>query len=156
WRYVLLAAAVQTLLIVGFLEADRLYAVALSPFEALIVVMVVVVLLVVGAVIAARWLGGIKKERLVFTAAEWFLTVCVGWSIAALYYRWFDGTAILDLQLHDTYFVMRYSFECGFFAVLFGLFAAAYYAYPYVVRRPLKRGLGVVHFWVTYLGSCIV
>ncbi len=57
--------------------------------------------------------------------------------------------ALLDLHLHDTYYVIGHFHYVVAPGVLFGLFAAIYHWYPKITGRKMGNFLGHLHFWPT-------
>src|SRR5438309_10811940 len=60
---------------------------------------------------------------------------------------------ILDIQLHDTYFVVRHFHLIMGVAAIFGIFAATYYWFPKMFGRKMNETLGRIHFFVTLAGT---
>lgn len=54
---------------------------------------------------------------------------------------------LVDLHLHDTYYVIGHFHYVVAPGILFGLFAGIYYWYPKMYGRYMNRTLGHLHFW---------
>ncbi|MGH9580886.1 MAG: cytochrome c oxidase subunit I, partial [Terriglobales bacterium] len=65
----------------------------------------------------------------------------------------FLAQPILDIYLHDTYFVVGHFHLIMGVAAIFGIFAATYYWFPKMFGRMLNEGLGKAHFWMTFVGT---
>jgi len=65
----------------------------------------------------------------------------------------FLGNVVVDVPLSDTYFVVAHFHMVMGVSPVLVLFAAIYHWYPVVTGRMLHRGLGKLHFWVTFLGA---
>ena len=61
-----------------------------------------------------------------------------------------------DFMFHDTYYIIASQHLSFAVALVFGIFCAIYYAYPRVFRRPLNKLLSYIHFWITFIGACIL
>ena len=64
----------------------------------------------------------------------------------------FLGQPVLDLYLHDTYFVVAHFHLIMGVAAIFGIFSAIFYWFPLVFGRMLNETLGKLHFFATFIG----
>jgi cytochrome c oxidase subunit I+III len=58
----------------------------------------------------------------------------------------------LDLQVHDTFFVVAHFHYVLIGGAVFPLFAAIYYWFPKWTGRLLDKSLGLWHFWLFFIG----
>ena len=65
----------------------------------------------------------------------------------------FLAQPVLDIQLHDTYFVVGHFHLIMGVAAIFGIFAATYYWFPKMFGRMMHEGMGRVHFFFTLAGT---
>jgi cytochrome c oxidase subunit I+III len=98
------------------------------------------------------WLATIFGGRLVlktplyFVLAFFFILVLGGLTGIML------GAVPLDLQVHDTYFVVAHLHYVLLGGAVFPLFGAVYYWFPKVSGRLLSERLGLWHFWLFFGG----
>ncbi|HJQ67016.1 MAG TPA: cytochrome c oxidase subunit I [Gemmatimonadales bacterium] len=57
-----------------------------------------------------------------------------------------------DLQQTDTYYVVAHFHYVLFGGTIMGLFSGMYYWWPKMMGRLLSERLGLVHFWLTFIG----
>jgi cytochrome c oxidase subunit 1 len=57
-----------------------------------------------------------------------------------------------DLQQTDTYYVVAHFHYVLFGGTMMGLFAGMYYWWPKMTGRLLSEPLGLIHFWLTFIG----
>jgi len=68
----------------------------------------------------------------------------------------FLAQPVLDIPLHDTYFVVGHFHLIMGVAAIFGMFAGTYYWFPKMFGRMMNETLGKWHFVITFIGTyCI-
>src|SRR5690554_906378 len=82
------------------------------------------------------------------------------WFGVFLRFWWFDwtlcGNAALDINLHDTYFVVAHFHLVMGSASIFGMLSGVYHWYPKMFGRMMNEKLGYLHFWLTFIGAYLV
>lgn len=68
----------------------------------------------------------------------------------------FLGNASLDIQLHDTYFVVAHFHLVMGSAAIFGMMAGIYHWFPRMYGRLMNKTLGYIHFWLTFISAYLV
>lgn len=63
------------------------------------------------------------------------------------------GDSTLDINVHDTYFVVAHFHLVMGISALYGLFAGVYHWFPKMFNRMMNKNLGYVHFWLTAIGA---
>jgi cytochrome c oxidase subunit I len=86
------------------------------------------------------------KTPLLFVLAFFFILVIGGMTGIML------GAVPLDLQLHDTYFVVAHLHYVLLGGAVFPLFGAFFYWFPKVTGRLLDERLGRWQFWLFFIG----
>jgi cytochrome c oxidase subunit 1 len=86
------------------------------------------------------------KPPLLFVLGFFFILVIGGLTGIML------GSVPLDLQVHDTYFVVAHLHYVLIGGAVFPLFAAIYYWFPKVTGRVMNERLGQWHFWLYFIG----
>lgn len=59
------------------------------------------------------------------------------------------GDSTLDINVHDTYFVVAHFHLVMGISALYGMFAGIYHWFPKMYGRMMNKNLGYIHFWVT-------
>ena len=123
----------------------------MSPFLGSLFVVTTLAIAIPSAVKAFNWLFTIARARIRFTSASLFALGVVSLFVTGGLTGIFLGTNAVDIQLHDTYFVVGHFHFIMAGAGLFGAFAAVYFWYPKMFGRMLDERLGKIHFWITFL-----
>ena len=63
----------------------------------------------------------------------------------------FNGSAPVDIYIHDTYFVVAHFHYTLISNVFFAGFAGLYYWFPKMFGRMMNEALGKIHFWLTFI-----
>jgi len=101
--------------------------------------------------LATLWRGNIK-----FTPAMLFAIGLVSFFISGGLTGIFLGNAALDINLHDTYFVVAHFHLVMGSAAIFGMLAGVYHWYPRMFGRMMSSKLGYLHFWLTFIAAYLV
>ncbi|AON54647.1 cytochrome c oxidase subunit I [Herbaspirillum seropedicae] len=97
--------------------------------------------------ISTIWLGRpVFKTPLLFVLAFFFILVMGGLTGLML------ASVPLDLQLHDTYFVVAHLHYVLLGGAIFPLFGGFYYWFPKFTGRMLDERLGRWNFWLFFVG----
>jgi len=103
------------------------------------------------AVKVFNWLGTLWGGQIRFTAAMCFAIAFVSMFIIGGLSGIFMAATPVDIQIHDTYFIVAHIHYVLFTGSLFGIFGAVYYWYPKMFGRKMDERLGRWHFCLTFL-----
>ncbi|WP_316769260.1 cbb3-type cytochrome c oxidase subunit I [Pedobacter frigiditerrae] len=101
--------------------------------------------------LATLWRGNIR-----FTPAMLFAIGLVSFFISGGLTGIFLGNAALDINLHDTYFVVAHFHLVMGSAAIFGMLAGVYHWFPKMFGKMMNAKLGYLHFWLTFICAYLV
>jgi cytochrome c oxidase subunit 1 len=99
-----------------------------------------------------NWIGTLWGGRVEFKTPLLFAVGMVALFIIGGLSGIMHGSPPIDIQQHDTYFVVAHLHYVFFGGTVFGLFAGIHYWWPKVTGRMLGEGLGKLSFWVMFIG----
>ncbi|MBW3534393.1 MAG: cytochrome c oxidase subunit I [Gemmatimonadetes bacterium] len=99
-----------------------------------------------------NWIATMWGGRIWFTTAQLFSIGLVAVFTIGGVTGVMHASAPVDLQQHDTYFVVAHFHYVIVGGVMMGIFAGFYYWFPKVTGRMPNEFLGKVHFWTSMVG----
>ena len=145
--YAIIAIGTLSFLVWG----HHMFVSGMSPILGSIFVTTTLAIAIPSAVKVFNWLATLWRARIRFTTPMLFALAVVSLFVTGGLTGVFLGTNAVDIQLHDTYFVVAHFHFIMAGAGLFGAFAAIYYWFPKMFGHFMNAKLGKVHFWFTFL-----
>ncbi len=153
-------AMVISLLGITFLSfivwAHHMFVSGMNPFLGSVFMLLTLIIAVPSAVKVFNYLTTLWKGNLVFTPAMLFSIGLVSLFISGGLTGIFLGNSAIDIQLHDTYFVVAHFHLVMGSASFFGMMAGIYHWFPKMFGRMMDERLGYIHFWFTFVGVYLV
>ena len=150
-------AMVFSILAIGFLSfivwAHHMFMSGINPFIANFFVIFTLIIAVPSAVKVFNWITTLYGGNIRFTTAMLFCIGFVSMFISGGLTGIFLGNSTIDIQMHDTYFVVAHFHIVMGIAAFFGMFAGIYHWYPKMFSRFMNETLGKIHFWGTLIGA---
>jgi cytochrome c oxidase subunit 1 len=150
-------AMVYSILAIGFLSfivwAHHMFMSGVNPFISNFFVIFTLIIAVPSAVKVFNWISTLYKGNIRFTSALLFAIGFVSMFISGGLTGIFLGNSAIDIQLHDTYFVVAHFHIVMGIAAFFGMFAGVYNWFPRMYGRFMNETMGRIHFWITLVGA---
>jgi cytochrome c oxidase subunit 1 len=150
-------AMVFSILAIGVLSflvwAHHMYMTGLNPFISNIFVLFTLIIAVPSAVKVFNWIATIWGGNMRYNSASLFSIGFVSLFISGGLTGLFLGNSIIDIQQHDTYFVVAHFHVVMGVSAMFGMFAGIYHWFPRMFGRFMNETLGQIHFWGTMIGA---
>ena len=136
--------------------AHHMFVSGLNPFLGSIFMLLTLIIAIPSAVKVFNYLTTLWKGNIVFTPAMLFSIGLVSFFISGGLTGIFLGNSAIDIQLHDTYFVVAHFHLVMGSAAFFGMMAGVYHWFPKMFGRMMDERLGYLHFWLTFIGIYLV
>lgn len=153
-------AMIGSMLGIAFLSfivwAHHMFVSGMNPFLGTIFMFLTLIIAVPSAVKAFNYITTLFRGNIIFTPAMLFSIGLVSLFISGGVTGIILGNSALDIQLHDTYFVVAHFHLVMGSAAFFGMMAGVYHWFPKMFGRMMNDTLGYIHFWLTFIGAYLV
>jgi len=150
-------AMVYAMLSIGFLGfmvwGHHMFMSGMSPYTAFAFSIMTMGIGVPSAIKTFNWLGTIWRGRIRFHSPMLFAVGFVSLFVTGGISGPFLAQPVLDIYLHETYFVIAHFHLIMGVASIFGIFGATYYWFPKMFGKMMNETLGKLHFWLTFVGA---
>ena len=136
--------------------AHHMFVTGLNPFLGSIFTVFTLLIAIPSAIKVFNWIVTLYKGNIRYTPAMLFAIGFVALFIVGGLTGIFLGNSAIDIDLHDTYFVVAHFHLVMGIAAFFGMFAGVYHWFPKMFGRFLNRTLGYIHFWVTFVAAYLI
>jgi cytochrome c oxidase subunit 1 len=136
--------------------AHHMFVTGMNPFLGSIFMLLTLIIAVPSAVKIFNYVTTLWKGNLRFTPAMLFSIGLVSFFLTGGITGIFLGNSAVDIQLHDTYFVVAHFHLVMGSASFFGMLAGIYHWFPKMFGRMMDDRLGYIHFWFTFIGVYLV
>jgi cytochrome c oxidase subunit 1 len=150
-------AMVGSILMIAFLSfivwGHHMFVTGMNPFLGTVFTFTTLLIAIPSAVKAFNYLTTLWKGNLQLTPAMLFSIGLVSTFITGGLTGIILGDSALDINVHDTYFVVAHFHIVMGLSAIFGLFAGVYHWYPKMFGRMMIRPLGYAHFALTFIAA---
>ncbi|MCP4521258.1 MAG: cytochrome c oxidase subunit I [Cytophagales bacterium] len=153
-------AMIASILGIAFLSfivwGHHMFSSGMNPFLGSVFMFLTLIIAIPSAVKAFNYITTLWKGNIIFTPAMLFSIGLVSLFVSGGVTGIALGNSALDIQLHDTYFVVAHFHLVMGAASFFGMVAGIYHWFPKMFGRMMDDRLGYVHFWLTFIGVYMV
>lgn len=153
-------AMIASLLAISFLSfvvwAHHMFVTGMNPFLGSVFMFLTLIIAVPSAVKVFNYLTTLWRGNIVFTPGMLFSIGMVSFFISGGLTGIFLGNSALDINLHDTYFVVAHFHLVMGSSSFFAMLAGVYHWFPKMFGRMMDTRLGTIHFWLTFVGVYLV
>jgi len=134
----------------------HMFVTGMNPFLGGVFMITTLIIAVPSAVKTFNWLATLWRGNIRFKPAMLFAIGMVSFFISGGLTGIFLGNAALDINLHDTYFVVAHFHLVMGSAAIFGMLAGVYHWFPKMFGKLMDEKLGYLHFWLTFICAYLV
>jgi cytochrome c oxidase subunit 1 len=146
-------AMIMSIIAIAFLSTivwgHHMFISGMNPFLGSVFTFTTLLIAIPSAVKAFNYITTLWKGNLQMNPAMLFSIGLVSTFITGGLTGIILGDSTLDINVHDTYFVVAHFHLVMGISALYGMFAGVYHWFPKMFGRMLNKNLGYVHFWVT-------
>jgi cytochrome c oxidase subunit I len=155
--YMAMVGSIAAIVILAFLVwAHHMFVSGMNPLLSSVFVLTTLLIAVPSAIKVFNWLTTLWRGNIRFTPAMLFSIGFVSIFISGGLTGIFLGNSTLDIQLHDTYFVIAHFHLVMGVAGFMGMFAGIYHWFPKMFGRFTNNAMAYIHFWVTLIGAYLI
>ncbi|WP_439153195.1 cytochrome c oxidase subunit I [Winogradskyella sp.] len=146
-------AMVASILAIAFLSTivwgHHMFISGMNPFLGSVFTFTTLLIAIPSAVKAFNYITTLWKGNLQMNPAMLFSIGLVSTFITGGLTGIILGDSALDINVHDTYFVVAHFHLVMGISALYGVFAGIYHWFPRMFGRMMNKNLGYLHFWIT-------
>ena len=150
-------AMIGSILAIGFLSfivwGHHMFVTGMNPFIGSVFVFTTLLIAIPSAVKVFNYLTTLWKGSIVLTPAMMFAIGLVSTFITGGVTGIILADSALDINIHDTYFVVAHFHIVMGMSAVFGMFGGVYHWFPKMYGRMMNLRLGYIHFWITIVGA---
>ncbi|PJR03207.1 cytochrome c oxidase subunit I [Avrilella dinanensis] len=146
-------AMIVSLLAIAFLSTivwgHHMFVSGMNPFLGSVFTFTTLLIAIPSAVkafnyITTLWRGNIQMNPgMLFSIA--FVSTFISGGLTGIIL----GDSTLDIQVHDTYFIIAHFHLVMGVSAIYGMFSGIYHWFPKMFGRMMNKNLGYIHFWIT-------
>ena len=149
-------AMIGSMLVIAFLSfvvwGHHMFITGMNPFLGSVFVFTTLLVAIPSAVKVFNYITTLWRGNIQFTPQILFAIGLVSTFITGGLTGIILGDSALDINIHDTYFVVAHFHIVMGSSAIFGMFAGVYHWFPKMYGRMMNKKLGYIHFWLTIIG----
>lgn len=148
-------AMIGSILAIGFLSfivwGHHMFITGMNPFLGSVFVFTTLLIAIPSAVKAFNYITTLWKGNLKYSPAMLFAVGLVSTFVTGGVTGIILADSALDINVHDTYFVVAHFHIVMGASAIFGMFCGVYHWFPRMFGRMMNNKLGYAHFWITFI-----
>lgn len=132
--------------------AHHMFVSGMDPFLGSVFSLTSFIIAVPSSIKVFNWISTLWKGDIHFTTPMLFALGMVSLFITGGLTGLFLANTVIDIDVHDTYFVVAHFHMVMGSSAFFGFLCGIYHWFPKMFGRMLSQTLGNLHFWITFGG----
>ena len=155
--YPAMVASLFAIMILSFLVwAHHMFVAGMNPFLGSVFSLTSFIIAVPSSIKVFNWITTLWKGNIHFSASMLFALGFVSFFITGGLTGLFVANSVIDMQVHDTYFVVAHFHMVMGSAVFFGFLCGVYHWFPKMFGRMMNKTWSYLHFWITFVGIYLI
>lgn len=155
--YTMMVLAMLAIAVLSFLVwAHHMFTSGMNPYFAFFFATTTVIVAIPSAIKTYNWLLTLWRGSIRLTVPMLFAIGFVSTFVIGGLGGLFLGNVVVNVPLHDTYFVVGHFHMVMGVAAIMAIFGGIYHWFPLVTGRMMSETLGQLHFWLTFVGSYLI
>jgi cytochrome c oxidase subunit 1 len=150
-------AMIGSILAIAFISflvwGHHMFVTGMNPFLGAVFTFTTLLVAIPSAVKVFNYLTTLWKGNIKFTPAMLFAIGLVSTFITGGLTGIILGDSALDINVHDTYFVVGHFHIVMGLSGTFGMISGIYHWFPKLFGRMMDKNLGFLHFWTTIISA---
>ena len=150
-------AMIISILAIAFLSTivwgHHMFVTGMNPFLGSVFTFTTLLIAIPSAVKAFNYITTLWKGNIQFNPPMLFAIAFVSTFITGGLTGIILGDSALDINVHDTYFVVAHFHLVMGISALYGMLAGMYHWFPIMFGKMMNKNLGYVHFWITAISA---
>ena len=152
--YKAMVFSIIAILVLSFIVwAHHMFVTGLNPNLGAIFTLFTLLIAIPSAIKVFNWIGTVWRGKVRLSSAALFAIGFVSMFISGGLTGIILGNSAIDIQLHDTMFVVAHFHIVMGVSAFFGMFAGVYHWFPRLYGKYMNETLGQIHFYVTLIGA---
>jgi cytochrome c oxidase subunit 1 len=150
-------AMIGSIMAIAFLSTivwgHHMFVTGMNPFLGSVFTFTTLLIAIPSAVKAFNYITTLWKGNLQLNPAMLFSIGMVSTFITGGLTGLILGDSALDINVHDTMFVVAHFHLVMGISALFGMFAGVYHWFPKMYGKMMSKDMGYLHFWITAISA---
>ncbi|HLP51208.1 MAG TPA: cbb3-type cytochrome c oxidase subunit I [Chitinophagales bacterium] len=152
--YKAMVYSIIAILVLSFIVwAHHMFVTGLNPSLAAVFTLFTLMIAIPSAIKVFNWIGTVWRGKVRLSTPALFAIGFVSMFITGGLTGIILGNSAIDIQLHDTMFVVAHFHIVMGVSAFFGMFAGVYHWFPRLYGRYMNETLGQIHFYGTLIGA---